>query len=60
VETDASNYALATILSIMNEENEVQPIAFHFYTFTIVELNYRQRITNHKDLEYFSAIKMLT
>ena len=87
METDASNYALATILFIMNEENKVQPIAFHFYTFTVAELNcniydkeslvifeafkiwqyYLENsaysiniVINHKNLEYFSTIKMLT
>jgi len=40
VETDASDYALAEILSIVNEENEVHPVVFHFHTFTIAELNY--------------------
>jgi len=34
METDASNYALAAILSIVNEENEVHPVAFNSYTFT--------------------------
>jgi len=40
VETDASDYALAAILSIVNEDNEVHPVAFHSRTFTVVELNY--------------------
>jgi len=40
METDALDYALATILSIVNKDNEVYPVAFHFYTFTMVELNY--------------------
>ena len=40
VETDASDYALAAILSIVNEDNEVHPVAFHSRTFTMVELNY--------------------
>jgi len=38
--TDASDYALTTILSIVNEDNEVHPVAFHFHTFTVIELNY--------------------
>ena len=42
VETDASDYALATILSIVNKENEVHLVAFHFHTFTAMELNYYQ------------------
>jgi len=40
VETDALDYALAAILSIVNEDNEVHPIAFHSHTFTVAELNY--------------------
>ena len=34
VETNASDYALAVILSIVNEDNEVHPVAFHSRTFT--------------------------
>jgi len=40
VETHTLDYALTTILSIVNEENEVHPVAFHFCTFTMAELNY--------------------
>ena len=40
VETDALDYALAAILSIVNEDNEVHPVAFHSCTFTAAELNY--------------------
>ena len=40
VENNASDYVLAAILSIVNEENEVHPVAFHSYTFTVAELNY--------------------
>ena len=40
VKTDALDYTLTTILSIMNEENKVHPVAFHSYTFTATELNY--------------------
>ena len=40
VETDASDYALVAILSIINKENKVHLVTFHFYTFTVVELNY--------------------
>jgi len=29
METDASDYALATILSIMTKDNEIHPVAFH-------------------------------
>jgi len=40
VETDALDYALTAILSIVNEDNEVHPVVFHSCTFTVVELNY--------------------
>ena len=40
VETDASNYALATILSIVNKDNEVHPVIFYSHIFTMAELNY--------------------
>jgi len=47
VETDASDYDFTTILSIVNEENEVHPVTFHSQTFTTVELNYN---THNKEL----------
>ena len=40
VETDVSDYALAAILSIINEDNEVYSVVFHSRTFTMAELNY--------------------
>ena len=40
METDALDYALAAILSIVNKDNEVHPVAFHSCTFTVAELNY--------------------
>ena len=40
VETNALDYAFTAILSIVNKENEVHPVAFHSCTFTAVELNY--------------------
>jgi len=56
VETDASDYTLITILSIVNRENKVYLIAFHSYTFTIVELNYN---THNKELlAIFEAFKI--
>ena len=55
METDASDYALAAILSIMNKENKVHLVAFHFCTFTIVELNN----THDKELlAIFEAFKI--
>ena len=56
VETNASDYAFAAILSIVNEDNEVYPVAFHSYTFTVVELNYD---THDKELlAIFEAFKI--
>ena len=40
VETDASDYALGAILSIITSDNEIHLVAFHSCTFTISELNY--------------------
>ena len=87
MENNASDYILAAILSIINKENEVHPVAFHFHTFTTAELNYDMHnkelfaifevfkiwwhyledlaypidiVTDHKNLEYFSTIKVLT
>jgi len=56
VETDALDYTLAAILSIVNEDNEVHPVAFHSGTFTAVELNYD---THDKELlAIFKAFKI--
>jgi len=86
VETDASDYALAAILSIMTKDNEIHPVAFHSRTFSAPELNYNIHdkellaifevfkiwqhylegsaspidvVMDHKNLEYFSTIKIL-
>ena len=56
VETDASDYALAAILSIVNKNNEVHPVAFHSYTFTVAELNYDTH--DKKLLAIFKAFKI--
>ena len=40
VETDASDYALAAILSTYTPDGELHPIPFHSQTFTSPELNY--------------------
>ena len=40
METNALDYTLTVILSIVNEDNKVHLVAFHSYTFTAVELNY--------------------
>jgi len=56
VETDVSDYALAAILFIVNEDNEVHPVAFHSHTFTAAELNYD---THNKELlAIFEAFKI--
>jgi len=56
VETNASDYALAAILSIVNKDNEVHPIAFYSCTFTVAELNYD---THDKELlAIFKAFKI--
>jgi len=56
METDASDYAFAAILSIVNEDNEVHSVAFHSRTFTVVELNYN---THDKELlAIFEAFKI--
>jgi len=40
METDASDYAFTAILSIINDDNEIHPVAFHSCTFTVAKLNY--------------------
>ena len=87
METNALDYALTVILSIVNKDNEVHLVAFHSHTFTMAELNYDIHdkellaifkafkiwqhylegpaypvnvVTDYKNLEYFSTIKVLT
>src|SRR3984957_11117572 len=40
IETDASDYAIAAILSIALPDGEIHPVAFHSHTLTSPELNY--------------------
>ena len=40
VETDASNYTLTAVLSIIHSNGELHPIAFHSQTFSTPEFNY--------------------
>ena len=55
VETDASDYTLATILSILLANGEIHPIAFLSRTFQSAELNYD---THDKELlAIFEAFK---
>jgi len=56
VETDASDYALAAILSIMTKDNEIHPIAFHSRTFSTPELNYD--VHDKELLAIFEAFKI--
>jgi len=56
MKTDASDYTLTTILSIINEENKVHLVAFHSHTFTAAELSYN---THDKELlAIFEAFKI--
>jgi len=56
VETNALDYALPAILSIVNKDNEVHPVAFHSRTFTAAELNYD--IHDKELLAIFQAFKI--
>ena len=40
VETDASDYALAAVLSIWTPDGDYHPVAFHSWTFKDTETNY--------------------
>ena len=56
METDALDYTLTAIFSIVNKDNKVHLVAFHSYTFTVVELNYD---THDKELlAIFEAFKI--
>ena len=50
------DYALATILSIVNKDNKVHLVAFHSCTFIAAELNYN--IHDKKLLTIFEAFKI--
>jgi len=56
METNASDYALVAILSIMTKDNEIHPVAFHFQTFSAPELNYN--IHDKELLAIFEAFKI--
>jgi len=56
METDALDYVLTAILSIVNRENEVYLVAFYFCTFTIAELNYNKY--DKELLAIFEAFKI--
>jgi len=56
METNASDYALTAIFSIMTKDNEIHPVAFHSRTFSAPELNYN--VHNKELLAIFEAFKM--
>ena len=56
VKTNVLDYALAAILSIINKDNKVHPVAFHSHTFTTAELNYDTH--DKKLLAIFEAFKI--
>jgi len=56
VETNASDYALAAILSIMTKDNEIHSVAFHSRTFSTPELNYD--VHDKELLAMFEAFKI--
>jgi len=56
VETNASDYALAAIFSIITKDNEIYPIAFHSRMFSTLELNYD--VHNKELLAIFEAFKI--
>ena len=55
VESDASDYALAAVLSITNSNGKLHPIAFHSRTFSTLELNYD--VHDKELLAIFEAFK---
>ena len=55
VKTDASDYALAAVLSITNSNGKLHPIAFHSQTFSTPELNYD--VHDKELLAIFEAFK---
>jgi len=55
VNTDASDYALTTVLSIMTPNGELHPISFHSWMFLALELNYD--IHDKELLTIFEAFK---
>jgi len=56
VETDASDYTLTAILSIITKDNDLHPVVFHSRTFSAPELNYD--VHNKELLAIFKAFKI--
>ncbi|CAA7268135.1 unnamed protein product [Cyclocybe aegerita] len=59
LETDASDYALAAILSIELTNGEIHLVAFHSCITTWKARTPIDIVTNHKNLEYFTTTKLL-
>ena len=63
METNASDYALTTILFIVNKENKVYLVVFyshiwqHYLESSVYPIDV---VMNHKDLEYSFITKVLT
>jgi len=55
MKTDALDYSLAIIFSIITEENKVHSVIFHSHTFTMTELNYNTH--DKKLLAIFETFK---
>jgi hypothetical protein len=55
VETDGSDYAIASILSITSNNREIRPVAFHSCSLTPPELNYD--VHDKKLLAIFDTFK---
>jgi hypothetical protein len=55
VETDASDYAIVSILSITSNDGEIRPVAFHSRSLTLPELNYD--VHDKELLAIFDAFK---
>jgi len=56
METDASDYTLAAILSIVTKDNEIHPVAFYSWMFSALELNYD--VHDKELLAIFEAFKI--
>ena len=55
IETGASDYALAAIISTYTPDSKIHPVAFHLCSFNLAELNYD---THDKELQaIFEAFK---
>lgn len=56
VETDASDYALSAIPSLITSDNELHPVAFHSWKFKEAKLDYDTH--DKKLLAIFNAFKV--